>query len=82
MATQIDINEIARYAEVVGSDHKHVGKVDHLEGTDEVKLVKNEDSADNMHHIIPTSWIDSIHGRCIVLNKTASEAKQQWKSVF
>lgn len=79
MARQIDMSQLTRHAEVLSSDHKHVGKVDHVQGTDELKLTKNDDSADNLHHVIPLEWIESIQGNQVILNKTASETKQQWK---
>lgn len=55
MAT-LDPRSIQPHAEVLGSDHQHVGKVDHLEGQDKIKLAKNDQSAQGEHHYIPTSW--------------------------
>lgn len=81
MARQIDISELTTHAEVLSSDHKHVGKVDHVHGTNELKLTRNDDSADNLHHVIPLEWIDSIQGNRVILNKTSAEAKQHWKLI-
>lgn len=39
MAT-INVQDIQHHAEVVGSDHQHVGTVDHLDGQDKIKLAK------------------------------------------
>ena len=80
MATQIDINDIKPHTEVLGSDQQHVGTVDHIQGSDQIKLAKHDSNSDNNHHYIPLSWVDSIDGEQVILNKTAAEAKQQWQS--
>ncbi len=81
MARQIDINDIKPHAEVIGSDQQHVGKVDHAIGTDQIKLAKQDSAADNTHHAIPVEWVESINDNQVVLNKTAAEAQQQWRSI-
>ncbi len=81
MARQIDINELRPHAEVVGSDLQHVGKVDHLEGSDQLKLERHDAEADNMHHLIPLEWIDSIRNGKVVLNKSAADAKRLWQTI-
>ncbi len=81
MARQIDINEIRPHAEVIGSDHQHVGKVDHLEGSNQLKLERHDSAADNVHHLIPLDWIDSISNGKVVLNKSAADAKKQWRAI-
>lgn len=53
MARQIDINEIRPHAEVIGSDLQHVGRVDHLEGTGQLKLERHDAAAGSRHHLIP-----------------------------
>ena len=81
MARQIDINEIRPHAEVIGSDLRHVGRVDHLEGANQLKLERHDSAADNQHHLIPLQWIDSISDGKVVLNKPAAEAKRQWQAI-
>ncbi|HCK30633.1 MAG TPA: hypothetical protein DHW29_10890, partial [Acinetobacter ursingii] len=61
MAT-INVQDIQQHAEVVGSDHQHVGTVDHLDGQDKIKLAKNDQSANGQHHYIPTQWVQQIQG--------------------
>lgn len=78
MAT-INVQDIQQHAEVVGSDHQHVGTVDHLDGQDKIKLAKNDQSANGQHHYIPTQWVQQIQGNQVVLNKTADQAFQQWQ---
>ena len=78
MAT-INVQDIQQHAEVVGSDHQHVGTVDHLDGQDKIKLAKNDQSANGQHHYIPTQWVQQIQGNQVVLNKTADQVLQQWQ---
>ena len=78
MAT-INVQDIQQHAEVVGSDHQHVGTVDHLDGQDKIKLAKNDQSSNGQHHYIPTQWVQQIQGNQVVLNKTADQVFQQWQ---
>ncbi|MFW1691438.1 DUF2171 domain-containing protein [Acinetobacter ursingii] len=78
MAT-INVQDIQQHAEVIGSDHQHVGTVDHLDGQDKIKLAKNDQSANGQHHYIPTQWVQQIQGNQVVLNKTADQVFQQWQ---
>ena len=78
MAT-INVQDIQQHAEVVGSDHQHVGTVDHLDGQDKIKLAKNDQSANGQHHYIPTQRVQQIQGNQVVLNNTADQVFQQWQ---
>lgn len=44
---------IKEHMEVLGSDGQHVGTVDYMEGTDQIKLTKSDEDADGLHHFIP-----------------------------
>ena len=68
--------QIKEHMEVVGTDSKHVGIVDHLDG-DRIKLTHHDSQADGKHHFLPQSAIMSI-GEFVTLNMTASEAESQW----
>jgi len=70
---------IKEHMEVLGSDGKHVGTVDHLEGPSHIKLTKQDPSAGGQHHFIPVSWVASVDQR-VHLNKTAQEAIGNWQS--
>ena len=63
--------------EVVGSDGQHVGTVDHLDGSDRIKLTR-DDSPDGRHHFIPTSWVERVD-QTVHLNKPAEEAIGEFK---
>jgi hypothetical protein len=64
---------IKEHMEVLGSDGKHVGTVDHLEGPSHIKLTKQDPNAGGQHHFIPVSWVERVDQR-VYLKKTAQEA--------
>ena len=51
----VNASQIKEHVEVVGSDGKHVGTVDHMEGTDQIKLTRTDEDAGGEHHYIPLS---------------------------
>jgi hypothetical protein len=71
--------DIREHMEVLGSDGKHVGTVDHIEGDDRIKLTKNDPNADGQHHFISADWIDHVDQQ-VHLNKTCDDAMKQWQS--
>jgi len=75
MIHQADIKE---HMEVVGSDGKHVGTVDHLAKSGLIKLTKG-DAKDGQHHLFPVSWVEKVDDK-IHLNKSSQEAQQQWQT--
>ncbi|MEG2359681.1 DUF2171 domain-containing protein [Acinetobacter sp.] len=76
----VDLQSIQKHADVIASCGTKVGTVDHLEGTDQLKLTRHE-SSDGMHHLIPVSWVQEIRDNQVMLNKCADEVRQQWKAV-
>jgi hypothetical protein len=68
---------LKEHMEVVGSDGKHVGIVDRVEG-DRIKLAKADPKAGGKHHFIPRAWIGRI-GAHVHLTKTSREAMEQWQ---
>jgi hypothetical protein len=69
---------IKEHMEVYASCGTKVGKVDHVEG-DHIKLTKN-DSADGMHHLIPTAWVAKVDSH-VHLTKDHNEVQSGWRSV-
>jgi hypothetical protein len=69
---------IREHMEVIGSDGKHVGTVDHLEGKNEIKLTRTDPAAKGKHHFIPVAWVDHIDQR-VHLTKSSDEAVKQWR---
>lgn len=74
MAAAADIRE---HMDVISSDKKTVGKVDHMEGADKIKLTKAS-APDGKHHFIPLSWVDHVDQH-VHLNKSGAEATSQWQ---
>ena len=75
MAQAQDIRE---HMEVLGSDGKHVGTVDHMEGASRIKLTRSDASAGGKHHFIPLDWVDHVDEH-VHLNKSGDDAMKQWQ---
>lgn len=71
---------IKEHMEVVGSDGKHVGTVDHLEGQSHIKLTKQDSNAGGQHHFIPTTWVERVDQK-VHLKKTAQDTIGNWQNV-
>lgn len=71
-------DKIAGHMEVLGSDGKHVGTVDDVEGVNQIKLTKSDPAANGKHHFIPMDWVDHVDDGKVHLTKTSSEAMQEW----
>ncbi len=73
-----DASNIREHMEVIGSDEKHVGRVDHVIGTD-IELAKIDLAGGFKHHMIPLSWVDSVEDDKVKLSLTADAAKAAWR---
>lgn len=76
----VNASEITEHIEVIGSDGAHVGTVDHMEGSDRIKLTRRDPNAGGQHHFIPLAWAESVVNNQVKLNKTGAEAEAQWQS--
>ena len=74
----IDATRIREHMEVIGSDGKHVGRVDHVLGED-IELSKMDLGAGLKHHLIPVSWVDFVDDDKIRLTLDADAAKATWR---
>lgn len=70
--------EIREHMEVVGSDGGHVGRVDHVLGT-EIELAKLDLGGGLKHHLIPLTWVDHVEDEKVCLNMTKDAAKAAWR---
>ncbi len=75
----IQPSQIHEHMEVVGSDGRHVGRVDHVVG-DEIELTKLDLTAGLKHHMIPLTWVDHIDEDTVCLNLTKDAAKAAWRT--
>jgi hypothetical protein len=71
-------SRIREHMDVISSDHKTVGKVDHLDGTGRIKLTKQSSPNGEHHHFIPTAWIDHVDQH-VHLNKTGADVTTHWE---
>ena len=69
---------IKEHMDVIGSDGVHVGTVDHMDGSDQIKLTRT-DSGDGQHHYIPLAWVDHVDEH-VHLKQAGAEAKARWKA--
>jgi len=75
----INIQSIKEKMEVLGSNGQHVGVVDHLDGTDKIKLTKSDLKSGGQHHVIPLTWVAKVDAH-VHLNKPAKDAMAQWQA--
>lgn len=69
-------SRLTKDLEVVGSDGRHVGVIDHVEGGS-MKLKRPDPASGGQHHLLPTSLVTSVD-RQVTLSITAAEAEQRW----
>ena len=67
---------IKEHMDVIASDGQKVGQVDHMEGSDKIKLAKH-DAPDGQHHLIPLNWVSKVDQH-VHLNKAAKDVKAHW----
>jgi hypothetical protein len=70
-------DNIREHMDVIGSDGRKVGTVDHIQGS-EIKLTKSAD-AEGKHHLIPLGWVAKVDAH-VHLSKAANDVKAQWKA--
>jgi hypothetical protein len=74
----LDTSQIKEHMDIISSDRKTVGKVDHLEGSDKIKLTRQSSPDGQHHHFIPASWIDHIDQH-VHLNKSGADVTAHWQ---
>jgi hypothetical protein len=60
---------------VVCSQNGQFGTVDHLEGKNSIKLKKDKSG---QHHYIPVSWVTSVEGGKVKVDRPGDQAMQEW----
>lgn len=73
-----DAGSIKEHMDVIASDGETIGRVDHVEGADKIKLTKS-DSPDGKHHFVPFSWIAKVDQH-VHLSKSANDIQKAWES--
>ena len=67
----MDVAKIKEHMDVLDSVGKKIGQVDHMEGSDKIKLTKTS-SPDGKHHLVPLSWVDHVDSH-VHLNKPVND---------
>lgn len=73
----IQSSSIREHMEIVGSDGKHIGKVDHVRG-DEIELTRS--LGVGSHHALPLSLVSLVDDK-VRLSVTEDEAKARWREL-
>ncbi len=71
------VGRVTEHMEVVGSDGKHVGKVDKVRG-DTIVLTRSDPATDGVHHAISCGWVETVDDK-VTLNLTSDEALARWR---
>lgn len=71
----INASQVREHMEVRGSDGKHVGTVDRVEG-DRIKLTRSDPDAGGQHHYMDLAAVKEIKDDCLIVNKTADECRK------
>ena len=74
----IDRNQVREKMEVVGSDGKHVGVVDHCQD-DRIKLARSDPASGGQHHYLDLADVDRVDGNRLCLGVPADQAMQNWQ---
>lgn len=61
---------------VVCSENGQFATVDHLEGTDTIKLAKDKNG---QHHYIPLAWVSSVDDK-VHVDRPGDQAMREWSS--
>lgn len=65
---------IKAHMPVVSSDGRDIAVVDHVQGTDAIKLAKD---SDGRHHYIPLTWVSSVDDK-VHIDRTSEQAMAEW----
>jgi hypothetical protein len=72
------LGQIREHMEVVGNDDEHVGTVDKVAG-DRIILTKSDPESGGAHHSLSCSDVDRVEDERVILDCSASDAKQRWR---
>ncbi len=73
----INANEIKPEMPVVCSQGGKFATVDHIEGTQSIKL-KKDDSG--QHHYIPLNWVSSVENGTVKVDRPGKEVMKAWST--
>lgn len=71
----IQASQIKPDMPVVCSEDGEFAKVDHMEGDDTIKLMKDKHG---QHHFIPLSWVTSTDNHQVKVDRSGEQAIKDW----
>lgn len=83
-----DLTTLREGMEVVGSDGRHVGEVDHVLDTGEIQLTRRDSEAEaesgpgrGHHHFIPVDWVTEVdvNANRATLDRPRDDAEAGWR---
>ena len=77
MPQAVQPSQIKEHMDVIASDGAKIGSVDHMDGTNQIKLTK-QDAPDGKHHLIPLNWVDHVDQH-VHLNKSGADVTSHWQ---
>jgi hypothetical protein len=72
--TTIDTSQIREHMPVVCSEGGQFGTVDHMDGTDYIKLTKDDSG---QHHWIPVEWVTQVDQQ-VHVDRPGDQAMKDW----
>ncbi len=72
----INASQIKPNTQVVCSNNKQIAIVEHMEGSETIKLAKD---AKDQHHYIPISWVKSVDDK-VHLDRPGDQAMREWST--
>jgi hypothetical protein len=76
--SMVDTSQIKEHMDVISSDKKMVGKVDHLDCPDKIKLTRKSSPSGEHHHFIPVTWVERVDLH-VHLNRSGQEVTAHWE---
>ena len=70
----IDTQQIKPHMAVVCSNNKQFATVDHIEGSDTIKLTRDPEGK---HHYIPLRWVTWVDDK-VHVDRPGSQVMKQW----
>lgn len=70
----INASQIKPHTPVVCSNNGQFAVVDHVEGTDMIKLTKDDAG---VHHYIPLKWVTSVDDK-VHIDRPGDQAMREW----
>jgi hypothetical protein len=74
LITMINAQQIKPHMPVVCSNNGQFAVVDHLEGTNTIKLAKDKEGK---HHYIPLSWVTTVDDK-VHVDRPGKQAMAEW----